>query len=79
MRAQNEVDPLFHEPAPHGAALRGDKSARAVKARQATSSVESLARGLARAAEACRRGAAQRTNECKSLCSRAGLGFVPIS
>ena len=31
------------------------------------------------AAELCRRGALQRTNECKSLCSRAGLGFVPIS
>ena len=29
--------------------------------------------------ELCRRGAHQRTNECKSLCSRAGLGFVPIS
>ena len=40
-------------------------------------------RGLARVAEAMPAwqagGAAQRTNECKSLCSRAGLGFVPIS
>ena len=86
-RAQIEVDPLFAFAATaqqHYAAAPAACSQNAAAA--ASDGGEELGKrrtGLARVAEAMpawqAAGAAQRTNECKSLCSRAGLGFVPIS
>ena len=88
-RAQIEVDPLFAFAATaqqHYAAAAAPAACSQNAAAAASDGGEELGErrtGLARVAEAMpawqAAGAAQRTNECKSLCSRAGLGFVPIS